>query len=372
MNIYFENKEFDLTHFISFCRMHLDVNDLDDWRQPIFGFFTEWHNSSDFITVKTSGSTGEPKLISIEKKHAVISAKATLKFLDIQPGGLAWLCLSANYIAGKMMIVRALVGGLDLWISKAESLPTFPGVNKIALAAMVPLQLTNLVEKSYGMSLVDETISHVLIGGGALPKMLEDSLRQLTHACLWHTYGMTETISHIALRKINGIGASPAFSILPGVLIGKNQKGNLVVEYPGIGITNLHTNDLVTLFEDGTFTIDGRADFIINSGSIKINPVLIEKKLDGHLPCPFFITGLPDLHLGEKAVLCIENAGDLLPGICGLWKIIEGLVSKPEIPREIHFLDHFIRSENGKLKRDSTAILLNTRAKITNYNFPQQ
>ena len=372
MNIYFENKEFDLTHFISFCRIHLDVNDFEDWRQQIFGFFTEWHNSSDFITVKTSGSTGEPKLISIEKKHAVISAKATLKFLDIQPGGLVWLCLSANYIAGKMMIVRALVGGLDLWISKPESLPTFPGANKIALAALVPLQLSNLVEKKDGLSLIDKTIHSVLIGGGALPKMLEDSLRQLTHACLWHTYGMTETISHIALRKVNGNEASSTFSALPGVKIEKNKTGNLVVEYQDIGITNLYTNDLVTLFADGTFSIDGRTDFIINSGSIKINPVLLEKKLEGHLPCPFFITGLPDLHLGEKAVLCLENSGELLPKICELWKIIEGLVSKPEIPREIHFLEHFVRSENGKLKRDSTAILLNTRAKITNRNYPQQ
>jgi O-succinylbenzoic acid--CoA ligase len=122
MRIYIEEKDFDLPDFINYCQHNLHLPKSDDWRRSIYEFFDEWHNSSDFITVNTSGSTGEAKPVTLQKKHVMASARATLQYLNIQPGGLAWLCLPANYIAGKMMIVRALVGGLDLLISKPESL----------------------------------------------------------------------------------------------------------------------------------------------------------------------------------------------------------------------------------------------------------
>jgi O-succinylbenzoic acid--CoA ligase len=284
-----------------------------------------------------------------------------LQYLNIQPGGLAWLCLPANYIAGKMMIVRALVGNLDLFISKPESSPSIPTKNKIVLAAMVPSQISHMAAADNGFNAIEKSISHVLIGGATIPELIEDQLKQLTGSCLWHTYGMTETISHIAIRRMNGEDASPSFTPLPGVSVSQNNQGCLMIDYPSIGVANLHTNDLATLNSNNTFSIDGRNDFIINSGGIKLNPIKIERKLENKLPCSFFITGLPDPIRGEKAVLCMENKGDLLPKICNFWKIIENELQKPEIPQEIIFLDYFIRSENGKLKRQATSMLVNRR-----------
>lgn len=358
MRIHFENEDYDLRQFTALCHEKINLKEKDDWRQPVFQFFLEWHNAKQTIAVKTSGSTGEAKSITIEKKHITASALATLNYLGIRPGGTAWLCLPAQHIAGKMMIVRALVGGLDLWISKPESQPTLPPEIKITLAAMVPLQLQNLSTSRQLLNQLDSNINQLLIGGTSLTSALDEFILQFSNATLWHTYGMTETISHIALRKLNGSSAAKTFEPFPGVHLSLNNKGCLVIDYPAIGINKLHTNDLATILEDNSFTIDGRADFIINSGGIKLNPEVIERKLDGKMPCPVFITSLPDQLLGEKAILIMEGSRELMTEICDFWKIIESHLHKTEIPREIHFITHFIRTENGKLRRNSTRDLI--------------
>jgi O-succinylbenzoic acid--CoA ligase len=358
MIIHIEDKEFSLTDFLFICENEVERGDSTDWKHSIYRFFLDWHNDSDGVDVQTSGSTGKPKTITLLKKHMMASAQATIRFLDCTPGEWAWLCLSVNYIAGKMMIVRALTGNLNLWISKPDTKTTLPALDKIGLTAMVPMQLEPWIKDPWRAESLDKKISHLLIGGTFISDSLERSLQQIKHIALWHTYGMTETISHVALRRINGQKRSDTFSTLPGITITQNKQDCLVIDYPQIGVNNLQTHDLVKLISSTSFTLEGRSDWIINSGGIKINPIKVERMLEGKLPGSFVIFWLPDPVLGQKAILCIENDGSLLPQICFIWKTIEEHYKESHLLREIHFFEAFIRSESGKIRREATVFSL--------------
>jgi len=363
MKIYFEHQVTTLDEFLIQCRERLMLSTPEPWERAVFQFMIDWHNESPVVEVTTSGSTGTAKTIQLPKKYMRISAQSTLKFLNIPRNSTAWLCLPANYIAGKMMIVRALEGNMDLVISKPESKPALPELSSIALTAMVPMQVEQWTTHPDDIQLLEQHLSHLLIGGATVSAPLETKLRPMQGLSIWHTYGMTETITHVALRKINGHDHQAGFVPLPGVTIERNNKNCLVINFPEIGVNQLHSNDLVEIFQDGSFGYVGRADWVINSGGIKLSPEKIEAKLEGHLPCPFFITSLPDLVLGEKAVLCLEDQGHLLSKICEFWKIIESKLKKTEIPREIHFVKKFLRSDTGKLRRKDTQYLLKEKLK---------
>ncbi len=363
MKIYFDNQDFDLHEFLHHCKQRVSLPNIESWKQSVFQFIIDWHDKSETIEVPTSGSTGKAKIIQLQKKHMRASAESTLNFLKIPEKSMAWLCLPADYIAGKMMIVRALTGNMNLTISKPESKPILPKQHHIALAAMVPMQVEHWTKHPNDITLLEQNITHLLIGGTSISKPLEQKLRVMQGVSIWHTFGMTETITHVALRKLNGTSPWTGFVRLPGVTIEKNRKNCLVIDFPEIGVKQLHSNDLVEISSDGSFTLLGRSDWIINSGGIKLNPEIIELKLDGHLPSPFFITSLSDSFLGEKAILCLENDGDQLSKICEIWKIIESRLEKTEIPREIHFMQMFLRSDTGKLRRKATQFLLKEKLK---------
>ena len=357
MQISFLNQAYDLPAFLKLCQSEINIKDTATWKQALYRIFIDWHDTSETLSVHTSGSTGEAKKIRIQKQYMRASARATLQFLDIKPESWAWLCMSSEYIAGIMMIVRALEGNLNLWISEPTLHPSVPELNNIALAAMVPMQISSWVALESEGEMLEKRITHLLIGGASIEKSLEMKLSSMTGFALWHTYGMTETISHVALRRINGSETTSGYAPLPGVQISINDKDCLVIDYPTIGITNLHTNDLAEINTNHRFTLKGRADWIINSGGIKVNPESIERKLEGHLPCPFFITWIPDPLLGQKIILCLENDGDLLSQICSIWKTIEYQCNKSHLLREICFIDRFKRTETGKIRREDTRLL---------------
>ena len=270
-------------------------------QQLVHSFIKEWENEQDFIEVKTSGSTGIPKIIQLAKAHCIVSAKNTLSFLSLKENDAALLCLSMETIAGKMMVVRSIVGNLKLLVTEPTSNPLI-GINQaIDFAAMVPLQVEKIIaDSSIQLNLIDKLI----IGGGPVSIQLIENLKKINYTA-FQTFGMTETISHVALRKI-GKETEKYFTALSTVHFEESNL-QLKIHYPGILKEALLTNDQVELYSPTTIKWLGRTDFIINSGGVKINPEEVESKLTTVINVPFFIAGIPDDRLGSKVILMVES-----------------------------------------------------------------
>lgn len=300
-------------------------------------FINEWENDLDFIENKTSGSTGKPKTIRLLKKYMIASAKMTAEFLNLKANDTALLCMSIDTIAGKMMVVRALVLSLDLIVTDVSSSPLISIERKIDFAAMVPLQVEGSINKI-------SQVNKLIVGGGTISNQLWRLISE-SEILAYQTFGMTETISHIAMRKIS-INVTN-YKVLSGISISVVDDC-LRIDALNLGVDKLQTNDQIELATDGSFSWLGRKDFVINSGGIKIHPEAIEEKLSPMITIPFFTFGLPDDTFGEKLILCIE-------GELALQKIkLEDCLGKFQIPKEMYFFDEFSRTESGKLNRLKT------------------
>lgn len=315
-------------------------------------FLRNWFNEKRYVEVKTSGSTGTPKLIQLQKKHMVNSAKATGAFFDLGEGTKALLCMSVNYIAGKMMLVRALELGWNLDVVDAVSNP-LEGINSVYdFCAMVPLQLHNSLNEIY-------KVKQLIVGGGVVSKELFDKIQGVDTA-VYATYGMTETVTHIAIKKINNSeqlkqGSETYYNTLPAIKLHKDSRGCLVIDAPEISEEPIVTNDLVRLLSETKFEWLGRVDTVINSGGVKLIPEQIELKISEVLSNRFFVTGIPDAVLGEKLVLIVE--GELIKNILKEVLFLKTL-SKFEKPKEVYFLPKFIETETQKINRKATVRLL--------------
>lgn len=278
-------------------------------------FLAEWHNDSPTLLVHTSGSTGVPKSMLVEKRRMEASARITCDFLGLKPGDTALLCLSTDYIAGKMMVVRALTCGLQLvsvepsghplascFLPLASSMP-------LSFAAMVPLQVYNSLQVPDERERLMQ-IGHLIIGGGAIDPELEQALADFPNH-VWSTYGMTETLSHIALRRLNGPERSDWYTPFAGVGISLNAEGCLVIDAPAVCAEPLTTNDMAVI-EDGRFRILGRKDNVICSGGLKIHIEEVERLLRAHVREPYLITKVPDERLGEAVVLLTTAAAPVV------------------------------------------------------------
>lgn len=270
-------------------------------------FLNDWNNESDKVLVHTSGSTGKPKPMWIEKERMRASARMTCAFLNLHEGDTALLCMSLDYIAGKMMVVRSLVGGLRLISVKPSGHPLASLTEAPCFAAMVPMQVYNSLRVPRERELLRQ-IRHLIIGGGAIDADMERELRDFPNA-VWSTYGMTETLSHIAMRRLNGDYASIWYTPFSGVKVSLSLDNCLVIKAPAICADVLKTNDIAVLGEDKrSFRILGRKDNVICSGGIKIQIEEVERVLGQHLSVPFVLTKRPDAKLGECAVLLTESA----------------------------------------------------------------
>ena len=312
-------------------------------------FLAEWHNERPTVLVHTSGSTGRPKPMWVEKRRMEASARLTCDYLGLHEGDTALLCMSLDYIAGKMMVVRALVRGLQLVTVEPSGEPLKAVSQPLDFAAMVPLQVWNSLRVAeQRQRLMD--IGQLIIGGGAIDDALAAELRLFPHA-VWSTYGMTETLSHIALRRLNGSSASEWYTPLAGVSVSQNEDGCLVIDAPAVHEGALVTNDVAELAADGRFRILGRRDNVICSGGIKIQAEEVERLLRSHLHVPYLISKRPDEKFGEVVVLLTEGSAD--DARC----VAEQVLPKYWCPKAYVKVAHIPLTETGKPARKQAELL---------------
>lgn len=332
-------------------------------------FLQEWNSPSETLLVHTSGSTGKPKPMWVEKQRMLNSAHITCDFLGLRPGDSALLCMSLDYIAGKMMVVRSIERKLRLFSVKPSGHPlSDESLTKMVemdfdFVAMVPMQVYNTLQVPQERERLSR-IKHLIIGGGAIDDALAEELRSLPGA-VWSTYGMTETLSHIALRRLNGEEASEWYQPFDSVGVSLNSDGCLVIDAPLVYSEPLVTNDIAEIKQQETsshssdassslktssphvlFRIKGRKDNVICSGGIKIQIEEVENLLRQHLDAPFLLAKKKDEKFGEIAVLVTES-GDLE----GVEAICRQVLPKYWVPRQYLHFDQLPMTETGKPKR---------------------
>lgn len=332
-------------------------------------FLQEWNSPSETLLVHTSGSTGKPKPMWVEKQRMLNSAHITCDFLGLRPGDSALLCMSLDYIAGKMMVVRSIERKLRLFSVKPSGHPlSDESLAKMVemdfdFVAMVPMQVYNTLQVPQERERLSR-IKHLIIGGGAIDDALAEELRSLPGA-VWSTYGMTETLSHIALRRLNGEEASEWYQPFDSVGVSLNSDGCLVIDAPLVCSEPLVTNDIAEIKQQETsshssdassslktssphvlFRIKGRKDNVICSGGIKIQIEEVEDLLRQHLDAPFLLAKKKDEKFGEIAVLVTESS-DLedVEAIC------RQVLPKYWVPRQYLHFDQLPMTETGKPKR---------------------
>jgi len=306
-------------------------------------FLSEWNNASDVVLVHTSGSTGGPKPLWVEKRRMEASARITCDFLNLRPGDVALLCMSLDYIAGKMMVVRSLVAQLQLISVEPCGHPLANVHDSIDFAAMVPLQVFNSLQVSEERQRLMQ-IRHLIIGGGAVDDAMACQLRSFPYA-VWSTYGMTETLSHIALRRLSGPDASEWYTPFPSVSVSLSAEGCLVIDAPQVCAERLVTNDVAELRSDGRFRILGRRDNTICSGGLKIQIEEVERLLAPHLSDSFLITKRKDEKFGEAVVLL--TVGDPLAA----QSVCQRVLPKHWAPRHYVQVSALPLTETGKPAR---------------------
>ena len=316
-------------------------------------FLSEWNNDSPFVHVQTSGSTGAPKPMLAEKRRMLASARITNDFLGLREGDAALLCMSLDYIAGKMMVVRSIERGLKLITVEPSGHPLNHSQLatddcQIDFAAMVPLQVYNTLQVPEERKRLLQ-IRHLIIGGGAIDEALGAELKNFPNA-VWSTYGMTETLSHIALRRLSGPEASDWYIPFPSVKVSLSEDGCLVIDAPEVCPERLVTNDIAEISPQG-FRILGRKDNVICSGGIKIQIEEVESRLRPFFRVPYLISKRPDSKFGEVSVLLTEGSVDEARQIC------ERILPKYYIPRHYLHVDHIPLTETGKPARQQAAQL---------------
>ncbi|WP_036910438.1 AMP-binding protein [Prevotella sp. FD3004] len=315
-------------------------------------FLSEWNDASEFVHVQTSGSTGAPKPMLVEKRRMLASARITCDFLGLRSGDTALLCMSLDYIAGKMMVVRSIERGLKL-ISVEPSGHPLSNVEYVDFAAMVPMQVYNSLQVPEERERLMR-IRHLIIGGGAIDDQMAAELRTFPNA-VWSTYGMTETLSHIALRRISGPDTSEWYTPFPSVRVTHNDEGCLVINAPEVCEEPLVTNDIVEFSSDHSkFRIIGRRDNVICSGGIKIQIEEVERHLRPHLHVPYLLTKRHDPKFGEVAVLLTEGSVEEAREVC------QRMLSKYHQPRYYLHVARIPLTETGKPARQEAIRLAET------------
>ena len=328
-------------------------------------FLSEWNNDSERVLVHTSGSTGKPKPMMVEKKRMLNSARITCDFLGLKPGDSALLCMALDYIAGKMVVVRSIERHLHLISVPPSGHPLKDVDEEITFAAMVPMQVYNTLQVPEERERLSR-IRHLIIGGGAIDAALEQELQSLPgDIAIWSTYGMTETLSHIALRRINGDEASEWYQPFDSVRISQTEEGCLVIDAPQVCAETLVTNDIVEIepyiynkVEKLRFRIKGRKDNVICSGGIKIQIEEVETLLKPHLEKPFMLAKKKDGKFGEIAVLLSEDE-DIKKVEATVRRLLSDESEKSSdhkkykywIPKEFRYVEHLPLTETGKPKR---------------------
>ena len=330
-------------------------------------FLEEWNNDSPYVEVKTSGSTGEPKRMLVEKQRMRASARITCDFLGLKAGDTALLCMSLDYIAGKMMVVRAIERNLRLIVVEPSGHPlaeqicrewdlrlfrpllASPNLGE-EFAAMVPMQVYNSLQVPEERERLKQ-IKHLIIGGGAIDEAMAEELKTFPNH-VWSTYGMTETLSHIALRRLSGPEASEWYTPFPSVSVSLNEEGRLVIDAPEVCKERLVTNDIAELATNNhSFRFLGRRDNVICSGGIKIQAEEVERMLKVHLRVPYLISKRPDKKFGEVVVLLTEGNVEEAKTVC------EAVLPKFQRPKAYIHVSEIPLTETKKPARRQAEVL---------------
>ena len=317
-------------------------------------FLDEWFSESPTVQVQTSGSTGVPKVMQVEKVRMEASARMTCSFLGLKAGDRALLCMPLKYIGAKMVVVRSILWGLDLYCVQASSHPLRTLGFAPDFLAMTPAQVYSSLESEDEAALLEAT-GHNIIGGGAIDARLGERLRSFPNH-VWSTYGMTETLSHIALRRLNGPEASDWYSPFEGVSLRLTEEGALAIHAPAVCAEELITNDIAELHEDGRFRILGRKDNVINSGGVKIQIEAVEAQLLPLMPCAFQITAAPDAHYGEVVVMLVEGE----KGEDAFEAAFASLHAYSR-PKHVFFVPELPRTGSGKPDRATARVIAKKR-----------
>lgn len=327
---------------------NLEINNLHtetDFEKKVFFFLEEWFSDSKTVKVQTSGSTGVPKIIEIEKEKMINSAKMTCDFLNLKEADTALVCLPIEYISGKMMVVRALTRKLKLIISNPSLKPLENLNQKIDFCAMTPLQVENSLDKIH-------FIKNLIIGGAAVSASLKNKIAQMlkrsnTLTKIYETYGMSETLSHIALKETYP-APDEYFNVFDSIEISKDERNCLKIYAPQLNSETLQTNDLVEIKNKNQFKFLGRIDNVINSGGAKIFPEQLEALVKKEIPNEVVFLGIKDESLGQKLILIIEGKeSELLNNQLSTINYQQ----KFHKPKEIIFVDKIPRTPNGKVNR---------------------
>ena len=323
------------------------IKEGEDFEVAIGEFLADWLDSNETLSAKTSGSTGMPKTIDVNKQAMVHSALTTGNFFHLEPKNAALLCLPAETIAGKMMLIRAMMLGLHLDIIPPKKNLDINLEKTYQFAAMIPMQLQKNLNKV-------EKIETIIVGGAPVSKDLKNTI-QTIKPTVFETYGMTETVSHIAVKQLNNFTdrtQNSLFQVLPGIEISKDSRDCLIIDAKNISEDIIITNDVVKLHSPSTFEWLGRIDHVINSGGVKIHPEVVEDVLANQIDTRFFIASLPDDELGDRVILIIE--GEEKPITSHVFADLD----KYQIPKEIFFLKHFKETHSGKIQRKKTVASL--------------
>lgn len=320
------------------------------FEQSTLTFCRQWLNGQATFSFKTSGSTGEPKPMTFTREQMQLSAQQTIRYFNLSPADTVLVCLNTAFIAGSIMLVRTFESGAKIIAIEPRSNPLLEVDTTIDFMAVVPLQLEQILSFPE-TKLKLEKCRAVIVGGAPISLALEEKIKQ-SSAKIYATFGMTETLSHFALRQINPIYEEP-FTVLEDVVIGQDERGCLTVSSPVTQHQMLITNDLVAIPSQNSFIWLGRVDHTINSGGVKIQIETLEKKIakafyELGLEYRFFITATPDDTLGEKVVLIIECETP----IRALDELNWSLFLDPyEKPKEFLYAKRFIETPTGKINR---------------------
>jgi O-succinylbenzoic acid--CoA ligase len=354
-SFHMDGRSYSQAELISFCRKALQDQGMPDWKQHVYSFVALFLDPSEGeIFQKTSGTTADPREHQLHRKKMVSSARRTLDYFNLQPGDRALLCLPIRYIAGKMMVVRALVGGLDLVMTEPSGRPLKNLTGPFTFAAMVPLQVHESL--SHGDSL--SIIRTLVIGGGELHPAVKEKLTHMNSPAIYESFAMTETYTHFALRRINGTLPDIPFRLLDGIRVSQDERGCLEVEVDDITAGKVTTNDLVEIAPSGRdFQWLGRIDHVISSGGIKIIPELLEQQIRQWLGHDCLILPEADEKLGEKLVLVVEYGASEPP--VDMWKeLLQSKLSGYEVPKRIVTIGEIPRNQSFKPDRKAVQRLL--------------
>lgn len=305
-----------------------------------------WYSDAPTIDVFTSGSTSNsPKTFQATRPMMVNSVQYTRDFFGLKQGDVALLSLPLGYIAGTMMVVRALVIGMDLKIAACRSRPLEEMCSseapRIAFASMTALQVYNSLKYEADSAKL-AAIKNLIVVGGPVNAKTEQILKKFPNN-IYSTYGMAETLSHIALRRISGEFASDRYTPLNEVSVGLDAEGALIIDAPRVTAETIYTKDLAEIFPDGSFKLLGRTDNVINTGGVKVSSEYIESLIQPVIDGIFAISSVPDAKFGQAIVLVTEKDVDI--------KLINQKLPPYYRPKKVLRLDKIPLTKTEKINR---------------------